>query len=204
MSEKLKVNMMYVETIQSKNPNHRTNCETDQKWTGIRNGCEKSFSDLYCLYYHRLFRYGYSISANHELIKDSIQELFLVIWSHRNTINKAHSVKAYLFCSMRRIMFRNLHKQRNRYERNRDYIENNFQELFNIEELLVYFEIEREKKNNLIEALNFLSNRQKEAVYLKFYDGLTNDEISNVMNINKQSVYNHISEAINQLQQYVR
>jgi RNA polymerase sigma factor (sigma-70 family) len=54
-----------------------------------------------------------------------------------------------------------------------------------------------------MEALLSLTHRQKEAVYLKFYNGLTNDEISEVMQVNKQSVYNHISKAIQKMQGFV-
>jgi RNA polymerase sigma factor (sigma-70 family) len=52
-------------------------------------------------------------------------------------------------------------------------------------------------------ALQSLSKRQKESVYLKFYDGLSNTEIAEVMGVNIQSVYNHVSEAIGEMQEFV-
>ncbi len=40
-----------------------------------------------------------------------------------------------------------------------------------------------------------MSQRQKEIIYLKFYEGLSTQEISNILNIKPQSVYNYISES---------
>ncbi|MDZ7690830.1 MAG: sigma factor-like helix-turn-helix DNA-binding protein [Balneolaceae bacterium] len=48
-----------------------------------------------------------------------------------------------------------------------------------------------------------LSDKQKEAVFLKFYSGLTNTEIAQVMDVNRQSVYNYIYRAIQALQSYM-
>jgi RNA polymerase sigma factor (sigma-70 family) len=79
-----------------------------------------------------------------------------------------------------------------------------FEEVYNIEELMIHFETDREKKSQLALALQSLSERQKEAVYLKFYDGLSNTEIAEVMQINVQSVYNHVSEAIAEMQEFVQ
>lgn len=44
---------------------------------------------------------------------------------------------------------------------------------------------------------------QKEAIYLKFYNGLSNNEIPQVMNVNEQSVYSHVSQAIIRMQLFV-
>ena len=39
---------------------------------------------------------------------------------------------------------------------------------------------------------------------LLFYEGLSNTEIAQVMKINKQSVYNYVSEAIHEMQAFVQ
>lgn len=44
-----------------------------------------------------------------------------------------------------------------------------------------------------------LTNRQREVIYLKYFKGLSNEEISVALGINKQSVANLLSEAIHQM-----
>lgn len=175
----------------------------DQLWSEIREGAEEALSKLFCLFYPQLFNYGFKMVPEQDFIKDSIQELFLTLWRKREHINEAYSVKSYLIHSLRRIILRNLAKKKNRSNRNQVYMDNFFEEVYNVEELMVYFETKQQKKEQLYRALESLSERQKEAILLKFYDGLSNTEIACIMGINQQSVYNHVSKAINKLQEFV-
>jgi RNA polymerase sigma-70 factor (ECF subfamily) len=93
---------------------------------------------------------------------------------------------------------------RNRKKRDHDYTNDTLMDYCNIEDMIIQFETENQKKQKLMEALLSLTSRQKEAIYLKFFDGLSNEEISKVMKVNKQSVYNHISKAIHTMQNYVK
>lgn len=180
------------------------NVEPDQLWSGIRKGDENALSKLFCMYYNFLFNYGYKIIPRHDLVKDSIQELFLTLWKRRDHIEEAYSVRSYLFHSLRRILLRNITRQKNRSTRNEVYVDNSFEEVYNTEELMIHFETKQDQKEKLKKALQSLSKRQKEAIFLKFYEGLSNTEIATVMDINQQSVYNHVSKAIGNLQEFVQ
>ncbi|MEX2641415.1 MAG: sigma-70 family RNA polymerase sigma factor [Balneolales bacterium] len=171
-----------------------------QNGSHILDADKETFNYLFSLYYRQLYHYGFKITANEELVKDCIQELFLVLWKKRQTINEIKCIRAYLISSLRRMVFRQLKKQRNSYERDRSYIDSSFSDTVDLENLADHFETKPECRKRLSDAINSLSNRQKEAVNLKFYDGLNNREIACVMEINLQSVYNHISEAVRQLQ----
>lgn len=178
--------------------------DPDALWADIRKGQKEALSKLFCLFYSPLYKYGIKIVPKRAFIKDSIQELFLNLWSQRNQIKQAYSVSSYLFHSLRRIILRNLKKRKNQANRNQIYIDNFLEENYNIEELIVSLEIKQEKKEQLSQALESLSIRQKEAILLKFYDGMSSTEIAHVMGINQQSVYNYVSEAISKLQGVVQ
>lgn len=175
----------------------------DELWTEIRKRNSNALSTLFCLSYSWLFDYGYKVVPREGFVKDAIQELFLNLWEKRKDINEAHSVKAYLLSSFRRIVFRRLEKQKNRIKRNYDYKENTFDDLYNIEELIIHFETGSKKKKELARAIKSLSKRQREVIYLKFYNGLSSKEIAIIMDINRQSVYNHVSMAISKMQEFV-
>lgn len=192
--------------IQVSNSNEReveSENELDTLWQEIRQGNEDSLDTLFCLTYSRLFNYGYQITPQKGVVKDAIQELFLRLWRSHSKLSEAYSVKSYLLHSLRRILLRNLKTQRNRFERNKEYVEDFFDEIYNIEELMIHFETENEKKELLIEALESLTDRQKEAIFLKFYEGASNNEIAQIMEINSQSVYNLIYRSIEKLKSFV-
>ena len=62
--------------------------------------------------------------------------------------------------------------------------------------LMVGREQDAEKTARVLQALGQLSNRQKEIIYLKFYQELNYDEVSEIMNINYQVARNLLHQAI--------
>jgi len=173
-------------------------------WTEILQGKKQALASLYHLYHKTLFTYGLRIKSNGTFIEDCIQELFLTIWEKHDAISQAKSVKAYLIISLRRIIFKNLRKQKNQQNRNIKYAQEKVNQSISIEELLIEIECRNEYQKKLEEALNSLSKRGREVIYLKFYKGMSNSEIASLMNIQRQSVYNHVSEAISDMQQLVK
>lgn len=172
-------------------------------WSGIRKGNAEALAQLYYVSYPWLFNYGYRIVPEEAFVKDAIQELFLILWKKRKGINEARSVKSYLYSSLHRLIFRRIRKQKNRTERNYDYKQFFSKNLQTIEALIIDSEVDRERQEKILQAIDLLSDRQKEAIFLKYYDGLTNTEIACIMDINKQSVYNHVFRAINKMQDFV-
>ena len=70
---------------------------------------------------------------------------------------------------------------------------------FSHEDFIIDHENYAEGTYKLMECVNSLPNRQKEAIFLKYYEGLTYEEIENVMSLNYQSVVNLIHKGINNL-----
>ena len=82
-------------------------------WKEMKEGNEFAFREIFDIYSDLLFQYGTTIGSDRELIKDSVQELFITLWTHRNTIGNARSVKYYLFFSLRRIILKKLARSKN-------------------------------------------------------------------------------------------
>jgi len=51
----------------------------------------------------------------------------------------------------------------------------------------------------VVDALSRLTNRQKEIIYLKYYQNLSYEEVSEIMNINYQVARNLLYQAIKSL-----
>jgi RNA polymerase sigma factor (sigma-70 family) len=165
-------------------------------WESMCGGEKQALNALFRLYYTPLFDYGIKIAGDEEQAKDAIQELFLKLWKKRSLLTTPQSIKAYLLVALRRILLREIKRKGNREERNRKYIANNLSITFTKEDLIIKEEEGQQQKKLLIQAVNQLSSRQKETLFLRYYYGLTNEEIADVMRINRQSVKNNLSRAL--------
>ncbi len=67
------------------------------------------------------------------------------------------------------------------------------------EHFLIAEQENAEKKQRVLDALGRLSNRQKEIIYLKYYQNLSYEEVSEIMNINYQAARNLLYQAIKSL-----
>lgn len=180
---------------------------TDKKQNicdNISKGDRDALSALFDEYYAYLYNYGMKlIHGDDEFVKDCIQDVFLSIWINKERLSGVKSIKSYLFSALRFTIYDELKKNKTRAARENLYYEEIDSDLYDIEKLMIHFEIQAERKNRVAESLKKLSKRKKEAIYLRFYHGFSNEEIADIMNINTQSVYNLISESITQLQKFV-
>lgn len=147
-------------------------------------------------YYQVLFSYATKFCRDGEFVKDCLQELFLELWKNRSSLGPTEYVKSYLFKSIRNKIFRELHK--NRFHNDSASIDHDhdFYVEFSIEHHLIREQTMREVANTFAHLLNKLPKRQKEIVYLRFYQDMDATEISNIMDISSQSVYNLIYKAL--------
>ncbi len=176
--------------------------ELDVLWIEFRKGREDALAELFKASYLKLFNYGFNIYPNDAHIKDAVQELFLTLWEKRKSINDARSVMGYLFSSLRRIIMKSRMRNDRQTLHNFQYIKSIRKE-YNIEETLINYETEIENKKRVTRSFDLLTTRQKEAIYLKYYSGLSNLEIAQKMEINTQSLYNIVSKAIYRIRKEV-
>ena len=170
-------------------------------WHDIINGNEDAFLALYQEYYRSLFSYGFNLTADRELTKDCVQELFLDIWNKRQTLNKdVDNLQSYLFTWLRRKISRTEIKlaREKSSERSREV---NDTKVFCYEELLIAFQQSEEKKEQLSRALSTLTTKQLEMVRLKFFENLSYAQISEKTNLTTRTIYNLIYEAISRLRE---
>ena len=154
-----------------------------------------SFGCLFKKYYPHLFQYGMKVCKEKLLLEDTIQELFIDLWRKRNPVPTI-SVKAYLIKALKYKLLKEFGKE------NHHSIEDYEQDhLFEIphETFLIARQEDKEKSERIIKALQQLSNRQKEIIYLKFYQGLDYEDVSTIMNINYQATRNLLYQAIKSL-----
>lgn len=159
-------------------------------WNNLKNGDEKSFSMLFERYYADLVRYGNSLSPYEEKVQDCIQDVFTDIWVYRETLQNSVVVKAYLLSSVRKRIAR-LYDRDHIFRKTTSTDSIAFLLEFSVEhDLIDEDEITKEKVTHLNKLLNDLPVRQKEALYLRYHQGLSVEQIAEMLDVNYQSASN--------------
>ncbi|MBB2147893.1 RNA polymerase sigma factor [Pedobacter gandavensis] len=167
-----------------------------QYWQSFKAGNADSFEYLYKTYAAGLYNYGSKFSKDKDLIKECIQDLFVGIWTRRATLGNPDHLKNYLYKSFRHLVFRKTLQLQNFevYEEETDTY--SFHVSLNMEEAI----IDGEQRDKVTEQLNMvmakLTPRQKEAIFLRFYEQLSYEEIAEVMDISVKASYKIMARAL--------
>lgn len=169
-------------------------------WLNLIDGDKKALEKLFTRHYDDLLQYAVRMCENRELAEDSIQELFIKIWGERSLLTPVEGVKTYLWKALRNSIISKLRKR----TRRKNILRKAGSEIvpgvkLNIEDLIIEHEIDCQTRRQLKRALDSLSARQREVLYLKFYSGLNYQEIEQVMAINYQTARNYVYEGLRTL-----
>jgi RNA polymerase sigma factor (sigma-70 family) len=169
--------------------------EDAQLWEAYRNGDNQALGIIAERYYRTLQRYGQKFGVDSAIVEDGIQDLFLFLGQNRERIGATGSVKFYLLKGLRN----NILKYHRYHQRFQD-LENDwlveFPENINAEALLIEQETLSEILLQLKSLVESLPKREREALYLRYYENLSIPEIAEIMAVNKQSVSNFLQKAL--------
>jgi RNA polymerase sigma factor (sigma-70 family) len=173
------------------------NDESEDKtyMAALQEGSEDAIASIMEKYYATLYNYALKFSPDKELVKDNIQEVFVSIWHRRETATAILSVKYYLLRAIKNKMLKSINK-RSGQEEYRDTTEYDFYIEFSVEKKIIDHEVSEMHKKYLTKILSQLSAKQKEIIYLKFFEQLGHAQIAELMGISRQSVYNLLHETI--------
>ncbi|MGH2564594.1 MAG: RNA polymerase sigma factor [Ginsengibacter sp.] len=170
-------------------------------WKNMVDGDKQAFLAIYQNHYRALFSYAFSLTADRDLTKDCIQELFLEIWNTRPTLNKeVENVQSYLFTWLRRKITRAQSKIAKDRISEQSAGTQEIKE-FSYEELLIAFQQTEEKKEQLRNALKTLTKNQLEIIKLRFFENLSYSNISLKTSLTTRTVYNIVHKAISRLRE---
>ncbi|WP_338874702.1 sigma-70 family RNA polymerase sigma factor [Spirosoma sp. SC4-14] len=176
-----------------------------QLWVRFKAGDENAFDQLTQARYRLLFNYATRFTKDRDLIKDCLQDLFLELWSRRNSVVETPYVTIYLIKALRNNLLRKLRREQGWRSATEEGIEPEFilSDGHTIEDEWIAAEASTETEQSLRQAVEQLPRRQQEVVFLKFYEGLSNDAIAQVMEVEKQTVANFLYRAMTQLRNYL-
>ena len=188
---------MLSDTIEQPQSSHPSTGECKgveaELWQSFKSGDKASFALIYQKFFPYLYSCGLKVGVEQDIVKDAIQDLFIYLWNHRANLSDTNSIKYYLWTALRRKIVQATNALPDTLVSD-DIKTIGFES--STEAAIITEEISKERKEELLAAMRALTKRQREAVRLKFYHNLKNEEIAQRMSIKVEAVYNLISKSL--------
>ena len=161
---------------------------------------ESLFLYLYDSYVNDLYAYGKALGVLHEDLQDIIHDVFLHIMDHYAGLNMCDNkqVKFYLLKCLKNKIISNARKNMEIYN-----IENLNDSDFPIHvtglDLLINKEERTKLMNRIEKMLQCLTARQREAIYLRYMQELSYEEIAEILHITEKGTRKLVSRAMIEL-----
>jgi RNA polymerase sigma factor (sigma-70 family) len=178
---------------------------TDKElWGRIKDNDKEALTQLFKRYYFFLVKTGISYVQDPELAKDAANDLFFNLWRSRTTLSDVDNVRAYLSTAFRNQVFLLARRDLQNKDHLQQWQQTEDSREASYEEIIVSQQIKEAQKENLHRALEQLTPRQKEYLRLKFYEGLTYEEIAEKTGQTVKTIYNTTYEALKLLRREVQ
>ena len=178
--------------------------EDKNYWEQMRLGDKQALFELYNKMYFHLIRFGLKINADDELVKDCVNQIFLNMWDKRDRLQPVENVKSYLMTTLRRCMLDQLaYIDKTNVAFNQMGAEEDWEEL-SYEEIIIKVQQDEELKEKLGTAIKQLTPRQIELIQLKFFEGLSYEQIAEKTSQTIKTSYNTIYDAIKTLRKLLK
>jgi RNA polymerase sigma factor (sigma-70 family) len=166
-------------------------------WLQFKNGNKNAFAEIYKIHISSLLTYGAKLCSDEGILKDNIQDLFIELWNGRANLANVENEKFYLIKSLRYKLIRAEKKRQLHISTDSISDENIYKRIeVSVESEIIEKETRNSQINTVRKAINILSKRQQEVIQLRFYQGFTNEQIAELMQMNYQSVSNLIYSSL--------
>lgn len=165
--------------------------------SSLQCGDINALSKLYRKYVQDLYNYGRHVIRDEEQVEDAIQDTFLEIWKMKERMGQVSNIKFYLFTILRRLLLKNINLKQPSPDEFSDFSVSREDELV-LEELRI-------GQNEILRiSVNSLPERQREIIFLRFYEGLELSQIAEILQITMPSLYNLLHRALTSLRSEIK
>ncbi|MFH6769029.1 RNA polymerase sigma-70 factor [Gaetbulibacter aquiaggeris] len=164
----------------------------------LKKGDSKAYTFLVNNYHHKLCVYAFSLTNDHDLSEDIVQNVIMRIWKQRQKLKDDFGIKSYLYRSVYNEFIDQYRKQKAVLALEKKYID----ALSTI--------LEEEDENSLEKLIKLVKQeienlppKCKQVFLMSKQEGLTNIEIAEYLNVSIKSVEAHITKAFSILRKSI-
>ncbi|WP_036603868.1 RNA polymerase sigma-70 factor [Olivibacter sitiensis] len=155
---------------------------------------QNAFEEIYRRYWSDMFHAAYNLLREREACMDIVQELFVWLWEHRNSLNVA-SLRPYLMAAVKFKVANYIKKGKVR--------SSFFDQIKEMEEPYELIEDSNMEVKEMMTIINHFTNQLPEKCrdifILSRHEELSNKEIAERLNISVKTVENQITIALRKL-----
>ncbi len=166
-------------------------------WAKLKDGDIRAMGDLYDIYVDELFAYGMQFSKDKSHVMDAVHDLFLNLYKYRKTLAVTDNVTFYLFKSLKNNILKVENKNRVYVPLLHDQDKKNGDP--SIEDRICAEEFENEREYKLAKAITKLSKKQRKALFLRFTEERSYEDVAMIMNVSIQTSRTIIYRAVKTL-----
>lgn len=168
--------------------------ETQNLVNLLKSGDHDAFNQLFKAYYTPMVRFCIRFVADVDVASEIVQDLFVKIWTNRESMKINAGFAPYLMQSVRNAAITYINKERAHAETNMRIFGEEGAAIDPSEELQG-----RNLESAYREVLKGMPEKRREVFTLSRFDGLKYAEIAERLNISPKTVEAHMSAAIKQL-----
>lgn len=163
------------------------------------NGNPDAFTLLYKRYVNDLFAYGMGLCFERETVKDAIQEVFYKLHKSKKHLKEVTSLKHYLLRMLKNHLF-DVYRSKTNSSEITSY-ELSFSVKTTILDEIISQEEQALLQTRIDNLLKLLTDRQREAIYLRFIQELEYEEIGELLNMTPQASRKLVSRAVKRMRE---
>jgi len=161
-----------------------------------------AYAEVFEALYEPLFRYVCSITKDEAAARDVTQDVFVRLWDVRDGLDPSRSLKSYLYRIARNRAYNHQRDRETAQEKADDVRHHSNARPAAPTPPDEAVEGER-LEASMREWISALPERQREAIVLSRFEGLSHEQIAQVMDISPRTVNNHIVRGLKRLRNRV-
>ena len=156
------------------------------------NGDNGAFEEIFNRYWSKLYAAAYKRVKHREAAEEIVQDLFTLLWSKRKSVQIHTSLAAYLYTSVRYMVFNHIQKEavrenyKDSFQAANIFYDNSTEETVLLNDL----------NSNIEKEINHLPPKCRSVFELSRKKNKTNREIAEVLDISEKTVEGHLTKAI--------
>ena len=158
----------------------------------------KGLELLFHKYHQMVFKTAYYILKDKEEAKDMVQELFTKLWTQRTQLSQVDSFKSYLNTAMKNMALDHIRKNLQVEKNKKSYLRLEWDPTQPLEQDTTDYET---LKSEIEQFVSELPPKCRLIFSLNRFEGLTNSEIADYLNLSPRTVEKQISIALKLLRQ---
>ncbi|CAG5069385.1 hypothetical protein DYBT9623_02121 [Dyadobacter sp. CECT 9623] len=164
------------------------------RWKRFKDGDVAAFESIIRDEFRALFEYGTRFIHDRDTLNDCIYDLFTSLWDRKKFLADTDQIRPYLLKSLRNRLLKE--KERANHLTGFDSWQEQTEPEDNAESRIITSETSALRERRISSVLGSLTPRQREIIHLKFFENLSNEQISDVLEISRPAVSNLLSQAL--------